>query len=531
MPSRPAQEGLSTPTPVERAADLRQQLHEHSYRYYVLDQPIIADAEYDRLFAELCALEKDHPELETPDSPTQRVGGIPLSSFTQIKHTHPMLSLANVFDPQGLRDFDKRIKRHLGLGQEIAIEYAVEPKIDGVGIELTYEDGSLRTASTRGDGYVGEDITANARTIASIPLRLRQALRGRLEVRGEVYFPKDAFAEHNRQRLAAGLSPFANSRNAAAGTLRQLDPAVTAKRPLHTLLYALSSIPTDPTYPLDHVSLIAWLQDLGFASLPSQRCSGVEEVLSVYEDFLATRQSLPYEIDGVVVKINLHALQLELGQVSRAPRWAVAFKLPSQQETTRVLSIAVQVGRTGALTPVANLEPVDIGGVTVSRATLHNAEEISRKDVRPGDTVLIQRAGDVIPEVVQVILEHRPKDSLPFVFPDTCPACNTQVVRPPGEVVARCPNRDCPAQLRERLRHYASRKAMDIDGLGSERIIQLMQSGKVTDLSDLYKLRRDDLLALDRYGTKSADNLILALEGSKKRSLRRFLFAWHQTRR
>lgn len=505
--------------------ELRRELAEHAHRYYVLDQPTISDAEYDRLFAELSRLEADHPDLASADSPTQRVGGAPRAGFRQVPHTHPMVSLANVFDVDGVREFDLRVKRMLGQGAEAAIDYAVEPKIDGLGIELTYEDSVLRLASTRGDGSTGEDVTANAKAIKAIPLRLRQRVPGAFEVRGEVYLPKAAFAALNRDREEAGEEGFANPRNAAAGSLRQLDPAVTAARPLRVLLYALSTTPVAPGLPATHLELMAWLKDLGLASPPTCRCHGIAEVIATYEEMKERRHRFPYDMDGVVVKVNDHRLQLELGMVSRAPRWAVAFKLPPQEETTTVRGITVQVGRTGALTPVAELEPVTVGGATVSRATLHNADEVARKDVRVADRVLVRRAGEVIPEVVAVVKEARPEDSVPFVFPTRCPECGAAVVREDGEAVSRCPNRRCPAQVRERIRHFATRKAMDIDGLGDKLVEKLVATERVTGVADLFRLGKEDLLALEGIADKSAEKLLVAINAAKERPLARLLFA------
>ena len=510
----------------KRIGKLRADLREHGHRYYVLDDPTISDAAYDALFQELLELEQSYPELKSDDSPSLRVGGAPLDAFKQVPHRFPMLSLGNVFDAVGLQEFDERVKRHLGMDIAHTINYAVEPKIDGVGIELVYEDGLLSVASTRGDGRIGEDVSANARTIRSIPLRLRAPFKGILEVRGEIFFPKESFKHLNQEREAQNLSPFANPRNAAAGTLRQLDSGLTAKRPLRAMMYALSSIDgDDQRLPATHTELTVWFSELGFDTLPTALCRGVPQVLERYAYYCETRNRLPYEIDGVVVKVNDHALQTELGQVSRAPRWAVAFKLPAVQETTVVEAIEIQVGRTGALTPVARLTPVVVGGVTVSRATLHNADEIARKDVRVGDTVLIQRAGDVIPEVVKVVLEKRSKKSKAFVLPNDCPECKAEVLREKGEAVTRCPNASCPAQVRERLRHFASRKAMDIDGLGSERVNQLLEAGLVRGIDDLYRLNVESLLKLERFAEKSADKLIRAIEASKKPPLHRFLFA------
>ncbi len=504
---------------------LQNELNEHNYRYYVLDKPSISDAEYDRLLRELMELEAAHPRLVTPDSPTQRVGAAPRQGFKTVQHPHPMLSLANVFDAAELREFDARVKRQLALAEDVAIDFTAEPKIDGLGVEVIYERGVLEVASTRGDGVAGEDVTANVRTIRAVPLKLRAEAPDRLEVRGEVYLPTAAFRALNREREQAGEPTFANPRNAAAGSLRQLEPAITAARPLAAVFYALAATPLGPGMPATHVEFATYLASLGLPTLPVRLCHGIEEVLAAYGDLQARRLSLPYEIDGVVVKVNEHRLQHELGEVSRAPRWAVAYKLPAQQETTVVEDIVVQVGRTGVLTPVAHLRPVPLAGVTVSRATLHNADEIERKDVRVGDTVLVQRAGDVIPEVVQVVAEKRPPRTRRFGFPRRCPECKTKVVRPEGEVAVRCPNRACPAQVRERILHFASRGAMDIDGLGMKLVAQLVQSGLVKDPADLYRLRREDLTALDRMADKSAENLLAHIAHSKKRSLARFVYA------
>ncbi len=507
-----------------RATELRSLLEDASYRYYVLDQPTISDAEYDRLFRELEELEAAHAELKTPDSPTSRVGAPPREGWQTVAHRHPMLSLGNIFSEEELGEFDKRVKRHLGLGEEAIVAYTVEPKIDGLSIELVYEDGRLVVASTRGDGFKGEDVTDNARTIAAIPLRLRRAAPGLLEVRGEVYFPKQAFAQLNREREEAGEPTFANPRNAAAGSLRMLDPSITASRPLAALFYAVSTTPLGEGRPATHAELIAELKGLGFPTPPVRLCQGVAEVRAAFQALSETRHDAVYEMDGVVLKVNDHRLQAELGQVSRAPRWAVAWKMPAQQETTVVEEIIVQVGRTGALTPVACLRPVVVGGVTVKRATLHNADELSRKDVRQGDTVLVQRAGDVIPEVVQVITERRPEGAQPYVFPTRCPECDTPVVRGDGEAVQRCPSFTCPAQVRERIRHFATRHAMDIDGLGDRLVHRLVESGKAVSVADLFRLTKDDLLAIERMGDKSAENLLARIAGARERPLDRLIF-------
>lgn len=519
------------PSPAKRAEILRRELTEHAYRYYVLDQPVVSDAEYDRLFRELQALEQAHPDLVAPDSPTQRVGAPPADGFRPAPHTHPMLSLGNVFDGDELRDFDARVKRHLGLAEDAMVDYAAEPKIDGLGIELVYQDGLLRVAATRGDGLTGENVTANVRTIGAVPLRLRKTMPGTLEVRGEVYLPKQEFAQLNRELEEAGKKTFANPRNAAAGSLRQLDPEVTATRPLRAILYALSTVPAGDDLPVDHVSFTTWLAELGFPTLPVRLCRGVEAAVVACAELEATRHDFPYEMDGVVVKVNEHRLQLELGQVSRAPRWAIAFKLKPEQETTVVEAIDIQVGRTGALTPVAKLEPVKVGGVVVSNATLHNADEIARKDVRVGDTVVIQRAGDVIPEVVQVVLEKRKAGTRRFAFPDACPACETRVTREEGEAVTRCPNVACPAQVQERIEHFASRKAMDIDGLGAKRVAQLLEHGLIDDVAGLFAITEQQLIALPStkeqpgFKEKGARNLVEALDRSKTPPLSRLLFA------
>lgn len=509
---------------LKQAEALRAELREHNHRYYVLDAPIISDGEYDRLFRKLQDLEKEHSGLQSPDSPTMRVGAPPRSDLGQVPHRYPMLSLGNVFDDQELTGFDLKVKRHLGLSEADVLDYAVEPKIDGLGIELVYQDGVLQVASTRGDGKVGEDVTANARTIGSIPLRLREKFDGLLEVRGEVFMEKAAFTKMNQTREEQGQSIFANPRNAAAGSLRQLDPNITAQRPMKAILYALSHIPDQDRMPTTHTDFVSWLAQLGFATLPTKYCRGVAEVSAAYREFLENRDDIAFEIDGVVVKVNEHRLQTELGQVSRAPRWATAYKLPAQQETTTVEDIVIQVGRTGALTPVAHLQPVNIAGVVVSRATLHNADEIARKDVRVGDTVLIQRAGDVIPEVVQVILEKRLDSAQVYSFPTHCPACDTPAFREEGEVVTRCNNRNCSAKVLESLRHYASRKAMDIDGLGKEIVKLLVTSGLVRDLAGLYRLSYDQLIELEGFKEKRTENLLVAIDKSKERGLGRFVF-------
>ncbi len=508
-----------------RIDELIAEIEEHAYRYYVLDAPIISDHAYDVLMRELQDLQGRFPELERPDSPTRRVGAPPAPEFETFTHPSPMLSLQNAFSEEELLEFDERIGRVLR--QSGLKEYTVEPKLDGVALELVYEDGLLVVGSTRGDGTTGENVTANARTIRSVPLRLRGTEQGqiprRLVVRGEVIIEKDDFARLNRRREDEGLQPFANPRNAAAGSLRQLDSRITAKRPLKAFMYAPG---LDVQCPTTQGEFLDWMTALGFLANPlSRMCWGVDEVLAAYRDLLDQRHDLPYEVDGLVVKVDGFDQQRQLGELSRSPRWAIAYKFPAVQETSVVLGIVVQVGRTGALTPVADLEPVRVGGVEVSRATLHNQDEIDRKDVRIGDTVLIQRAGDVIPEVVAVVKEKRPGGTTPFRLPADCPECGSRAVREEGEAVRRCTNMACPAQIKEGIRHFASRGAMDIDGLGTKLVAQLVERGLVSDEADLYRLTREQLAGLPRMADKSAANLTEALRRSKKRPLARFLFA------
>lgn len=516
---------MSKTDAAERLQVLRRTLDEHAYRYYVLDAPIVADAEYDALYQELLAIERAHPSWVIPTSPSQRVGAPVAGDLKPVVRQNPMLSLANIFDAEDVVRFDMRIKRQLGLQDTEQITYVVEPKVDGLSIELVYQDGLLLQASTRGDGRTGEDVTANARTIGSVPLQLREAYAGRLCVRGEVYFPRQQFAEFNRQREAQQQAPFANPRNAAAGSLRQLDPRITAQRPLRAVFYSLDVAPLAPNTPSSHVALMHWLETLGFPVLRSLRVQGADGIQTAYKTILQTRGTYPFELDGVVIKVDSHRLQDELGQISRAPRWAIAYKMPAQQATTQVLDILVQVGRTGALTPVAVLAPVAVGGVIVSRATLHNAQEIARKDVRVGDTVFVQRAGDVIPEIVQPILARRPKNAVPFVFPSHCPVCATLAQRPDGEVVWRCPNVLCPAQLQEGIRHFASRKAMDIQSLGERVIAFLIKQQVIASPADLYTLEEQTLLELPRFQAKSATRLWQAIQASKQQPLQRVIYA------
>jgi DNA ligase (NAD+) len=508
-----------------RIKELRNLLHYHNYRYYALNDPEISDAQYDRLLRELEELEQRFPELITPDSPTQRVGTQPLSKFQSVAHSIPMLSLENGFSFDEVLEFDRRLKRLLKCDDPI--EYTAEPKIDGLAIELIYEGGLLAQSATRGDGYRGEEVTLNVRTIQSIPLRLLDAAHSppdRLEVRGEVYMKLDDFRAFNRKREQQGAPPFANPRNAAAGSLRQLDPRITALRPLHFFAYGLGLLTGK------HFSS-QWevLQTLPVWGLPvnpqTRRCLGVEQCLKFCEEMTALRHSLPYEIDGVVVKVNPFSLQEQLGIKSRSPRWALAYKFQPSQETTQILTIEVQVGRTGVLTPVARLKPTWVGGVEVSRATLHNQDEIERKDIRIGDTVIVQRAGEVIPEVVKVISSVRRGHEKPFHMPADCPVCRSPVVRLPGEVSHRCLNPNCPAQIKESIRHFASKGAMDIEGLGEKMIDQLVAKGLIHDYGDLYALTKEALMDLDRLADKSSDNLVRAIENSKQTTLSRFLYA------
>ncbi len=508
-----------------RVEELRRLLHYHNYRYYVLDDPEIADPEYDRLLQELTLLEEQHPELVTPDSPTQRVGAEPAEKFEAVVHRNPMLSLENAFTDVEARDFDQRLKRFLRVDAEF--DYVVEPKMDGVAVELVYENGHLVVGSTRGDGYRGENITRNLKTIRTIPLMLltmEPPPPTLLEVRGEVYMELEDFKRLNMERERQGVAAFANPRNAAAGSLRQLDPAVTASRPLKIFCYGVGEV-SGPGLET-HWDTLGALRAWGFRVNPLiARVGGIEDAIVYHQSLAVQRHGLPYEIDGVVIKVDSLALQTRLGVKARSPRWALAYKFAATQATTRVLRIAVNVGRTGAVTPTAVMEPVEVGGVTVSRATLHNEDEVARKDVREGDWVLIQRAGDVIPEVVKVITSKRTGQEKPFIMPSHCPVCDTRLVRPPGEAVTRCPNPDCAAQLKRSLLHFAGKGGMDIDGLGEKIIDQLVEAGLVQDLGDLYKLTVDDLIPLERFAEKSASNIIAAIAGSKRPPLPRFLFA------
>ena len=516
---------MRVPVEIEaRAKALRAEIGQHNYRYYVLDDPEVADSDYDRLLKELQGLEQQYPELITADSPTQRVGGAPVAEFGEVRHAVPMLSLENAFTAEDLTAFDSRVRDRLE--SAAAIEYYAEPKLDGLAINLRYVDGLLVQAATRGDGTTGEDVTHNVRTLHSIPLQLAAGAPRILDVRGEVFMPLKGFKAMNARALDRGEKIFANPRNAAAGSLRQLDPRITASRPLDMFCYGWGAV-EGWTLPERHSDVIAQLVEWGLKVSPEARAvSGVEECLQYYAAVGARRASLPYEIDGVVYKVNRLGYQRELGFVSRAPRWAIAHKFPAHEETTIVRDVEFQVGRTGALTPVARLEPVTVGGVTVSNATLHNMDELERKDVRIGDRVIVRRAGDVIPEIVKVIVERRPGDARAVRLPNHCPVCGSVVERVEGEAVARCTGGlVCAAQRKESLLHFASRRAMDIEGLGSKLVDQLVDLDLVKSLADLYGLEVSQWAKLERMADKSARNVIQALERSKATTLARFLFA------
>ena len=505
---------------------LRQDLRRYEYEYHVLDNPTIPDAEYDRLFHQLKALEAAYPELITADSPTQRVGAKPLSGFAQIRHEIPMLSLDNAFSDEEFYAFVKRIEDRL-IRLPDPLTFCCEPKLDGLAVSILYVNGVLTQAATRGDGTTGEDITANIRTIRNIPLQLlMDNPPTRLEVRGEVFMPHAGFERLNQQALEKGEKTFANPRNAAAGSLRQLDPKITSKRPLVLNAYGIG-IAEGVDLPNTHYDRLQWLKSIGIPVNPEIRlCNGTDEVLDFYRDIQNKRSSLGYDIDGTVLKINDIALQEKLGFISKAPRWAIAYKFPAQEELTRLNDVEFQVGRTGAITPVAKLEPVFVAGVTVSNATLHNGDEIERLDIAIGDTVVIRRAGDVIPQIIGVLHDRRPADARPIVFPETCPVCDSAIVRIEGEAVARCTGGlFCAAQRKEALKHFVSRKAMDIDGVGGKLIEQLVDRELVHTPADLFKLDLTTLTRLERMGTKSAENALASLEKAKNTTLARFIFA------
>lgn len=503
---------------------LRAEIERHNHLYYVLNQPELSDADYDALYRKLEQLEARHPEFLSPDSPTQRVGAAPSQSFASIEHSIAMLSFGNAFDVDGLRDFDRRIRSLLNADEVI---YVAEPKLDGLAVELVYRDGRLVSGSTRGDGRIGEDVLANLRTIRSIPLRLRTPdtpVPSLLEVRGEVFIEKKAFAALNRQREADELPTFANPRNLAAGTLRQLDPTVTASRPLSIYCYDIGLV--EGMAIECQQQLLRTLPELGFPVNPRYRsCIGIEDVIDFYREIGDIRDHLPYEADGVVIKVDSFTARQTLGTVSRSPRWAIAGKFPASQGVTRLKDIVISVGRTGVLTPVAVLEPVRIHGVEISSATLHNEDEIRRKDIRIGDTIVVERAGDVIPKIARVMPELRTGHEQQFTMPTACPVCGSEVIRLETEVAHRCLNKSCPAQFKQSILHFISKGGLDVDGMGPQLINQLVDRGLVTSLADLFKLDRDKLIGLERIGPKSADNLLAALDDSNTVSFGRFLFA------
>lgn len=517
------------PEVIERVKKLREEIEYHNYRYYVLDSPVISDAEYDALMRELRELEAKYPELITPDSPTQRVGFKPAEAFREVPHKEPMLSLDDAIEEEEVREFDRRIKRFLNLPPETPIEYTVEPKIDGVAVEIVYENGILTVAGTRGDGYVGEDVTNNVKTIKTIPLRLRPfdeapPIPPRLDVRGEVYMNKDEFKRINEERINRGELPFANPRNASAGSLRQLDPQITAQRKLDIFFYGVGYV---EGYKFQtQWEILQTLPKWGLKVNPLVKVvSNIEEAIRYHHEIERIRDTLPYEIDGVVIKVNDLSLWEKLGVKARSPRYALAYKFQPTQATTQLIDVIFQVGRTGAVTPVAVLKPVKIGGVVVERATLHNEDIIKKLDIRIGDYVLVQRAGDVIPEIVMPIKERRKGDEKEIKFPTHCPICGTQLVKRPGEAVWRCPNRGCYAQGVRKLLHFASRNAMNIEGLGEKVAQELIDRGMVQNPADLYYLKLEDFMKLSGFAYKKAKNLFQAIERSKRTTLSRFLYA------
>ncbi len=509
----------------KRLAQLRRELTSHAHRYYVLDDPVIADGEYDLLFRELLDLEEQFPELVTPDSPSMRVGGAPLDRFEEVAHRFPMLSLDNIFSEQELADFQKKLQRYLQ--DEAPLSYSAEPKLDGLAVELLYEKGLFVQGSTRGDGLVGEDITAQLQTVMAIPLQLQAAaenLPDQLIVRGEVFLPRRGFQQLNEERARQGEPLFANPRNAAAGSLRQLDPSVTATRPLSFFVYAVADDSVVPCATLDE--LFTWLEELGFLVNPLRRiCQSLSEVAEQYVYLQAIRHELDYEIDGMVVKVNEFALQKRLGNTARAPRWAVAWKFPAIQATTRMIDVDFQVGRTGAVTPVAILEPVNVNGVVLKRASLHNQDEILRKELMINDIVLVQRAGDVIPEVVKPMKDQRTGDQNPIIFPTRCPVCDHGLERPEGEAITRCVNPHCPAQRLQSLIYFAGKAGLDIEGLGRRNMEQLVREGLVRDIPDIFQLTQEQLAVLDGWGDTSARKTLAAIEEAKQTTLSRFIGA------
>ena len=506
----------------KQAEKLRRVINTHNHRYYVLDDSTISDAEYDRLLQELRALESEHPELLTPDSPTQRVGGAPADGFIQVQHSAPMLSLANAFNRDDLENWLRRTK---ALVDDAEFDLVCELKIDGLAVNLTYENGVFVRGATRGDGTVGEDVTRNLRTIKTIPLSLLKGAPDRLDVRGEVYLPIPEFRRMNEELAAKGEQLYMNPRNTGAGSVRNLNPKVTASRNMAIWVYSLTGAGGPP--PVEgHWEALDWLKSLGFRINPHNRiCRTIEEVIDFYDHWVEARHDLPYEADGVVVKVSSLALQDALGVVGREPRWAIAYKFPAEQATTRLLEIGINVGRTGSLNPYAVLEPVVVSGVTVRNASLHNEEDIHRKDIRVGDLVTIERAGDVIPHVLGPVLSERPKGARKYKMPAKCPVCRTAIVKPDDEAMHRCPNTSCPAQFFELLKHFVSKGAADIDGLGERWCQVLIDQGIVTDLADLYTLTKDQLLQLDRMGDKLATRIMANIEASKQKPLPRLLFA------
>lgn len=506
----------------ERVEELRRQIEYHNYRYYVLDAPEISDAEYDQLMEELRRLEAEHPELQSPESPTQRVGAGPLEAFGIVEHRLPLLSLANAFSPEALRAWHARVARLIG---ERTLRYVLEPKIDGLAVSLTYEQGRLAVAATRGDGLHGENVTANVRTIRSVPLTLQGDPPPVVEVRGEVYLSRAAFERINAERAEAGQPLFANPRNAAAGSLRQLDPRITASRPLDIFFYQIGYA-EGAVLPRSHWDCLDLLRAWGLRTNPeNQLVEGIDAVIEAAVAWEHRRERLPYDIDGVVIKIDDRDLQAELGAVGREPRWAIAYKFAPTQATTRLLKIEVNIGRTGSVNPYAVLEPVSIGGVVVKLATLHNAQDVRRKDIREGDTVIVQRAGEVIPQVIGPVLSKRPPNTRPYELPTHCPSCGAPIEQPPGEAMAYCTNNPagCRAQLFELLKHFASRPCLEIDGLGEKLAAALLDAGLVHDVADLYALTKEQLLRLDRMGDKSAENLLASIARSKQRPPARLL--------
>ena len=506
---------------------LKSELNQHNHAYYVLDDPSIPDSHYDRLMAELQAIEQQYSQLRTSESPSQRVGGMALDSFSQVRHEVPMLSLDNAFSDAEMIDFDRRIKDRINLDSSQKLTYACEPKLDGVAVSLIYQKGLLIRGATRGDGSIGEDITANVRTIKSIPLSLHGDIFPELlEVRGEIYMPRDGFNHFNKKALKSGDKPFVNPRNAAAGSLRQLDSKITATRPLEMCAYSVGQYQGDQK-PDSHFAMLNMLGTLGFKiNQHIKQVEGIEALEDYYQQLAQLRDKLDYDIDGIVYKVNDFKLQQRLGFVAKAPRWAIARKFPAQEEMTRLLDVEFQVGRTGAITPVARLEPVFVGGVTVGNATLHNADEINRLGVCVGDTVIVRRAGDVIPQIVKAAVEKRPEGAQPILFPERCPVCQSSVKRVEGEAVARCTGGlFCGAQTKEAIKHYASRKAMDIDGLGDKLVDALVDNELIYSVADLYELKLEKLINLERMAQKSAENLLNSIEASKQTTLPKFLFS------